>query len=229
MSSTRLPGKVLMPILGEPMILHQLQRLSRSTKIQKIVVATSTDESDDVLANLLTTNGHEVHRGPLKDVLTRYAEVVSSTTAENYVRITADCPLIDHEIVDSVIESHLVNGSDYTSNTLSRTFPRGLDTEVFSRSAIERLQNFELSESEREHVTQGIYSRPDMFSLQGIEQEPSYGHLRWTVDTKEDFLFVESVYQALYQENDLFLQADVLNLLQERPMMTHLEPLDHAT
>jgi spore coat polysaccharide biosynthesis protein SpsF len=223
MSSSRLPGKVLMPILGKPMIIHQLERLSRSNRIEKIIVATSTDQSDDILARVLTSSGYEVHRGPLDDVLLRYLQVIDAVDAEDYVRITADCPLIDHQVVDLVIERHLNSGSDYTSNTLRRTYPRGLDVEIFKKSVLQKLINFNLSVEEREHVTVGIYNRPETFSLHGVEQFPSQGHHRWTVDTKADFDFVTLVYEAVYEKDHNFLQEDILSLLQDQPEYVHLE------
>ena len=139
LSSSRLPGKVLRPIMGRAMILYELERLSRSRRIDNIVLATSEDESDDPLAETVCSAGYAVFRGSLNDVLARYYHCAAAYGAEHVVRITGDCPLIDPAVVDRVIECHLNEGNDYTSNTIGEaTYPDGLDTEVMRLTALER-------------------------------------------------------------------------------------------
>lgn len=217
MSSTRMPGKVLTPLLGKPMILRQIERLRQSHRIDQLVVATSDDRSDDVLVETLETAGIAVRRGPLNDVLGRYVQVVREFSPHTVVRLTADCPLADPAIIDHVIDEHLASSSDYTSNTLTPTYPDGLDVECVSADAFYKLANLPLSGQEREHVTLGIYSRPEDFELKSVTQSPDRSSHRWTVDLPEDFRFVESVYQHLYGKSARFDQEAILRLLADQP------------
>ncbi|EKU70828.1 cytidylyltransferase domain-containing protein [Selenomonas sp. F0473] len=224
LSSSRLPGKVLRPIMGRAMILYELERLSRSRRIDNIVLATSEDESDDPLAETVRDAGFTVFRGNLGDVLGRYDACAKAFGAAHVVRITGDCPLIDPAIVDAVIDRHLSEGNDYTSNTLGEaTYPDGLDTEVMRYAALERAYREARLPSEREHVTQYIIKHPELFKQGGLRYAgESLGRLRWTVDEPEDFLFVESVYERLYLERKDFAMRDILDLLEKQPDLTHL-------
>jgi len=220
-SSTRLPGKVLKPVLDQPMIIRQLERVTRAERIDRIVVATSTDPSDDVLADLLTTAGYDVRRGSLNDVAGRFADVVAEFEPDSFVRLTADCPLADHEVIDDVIAGHLASGADYTSNVIERTYPQGLDVECVTSEAYSRLLQFVLNVREREHVTLGIYQRPSKFSLHSVTQGVDLSALRWTVDRQDDLDFVRSVYTQLYPDNPDFSQANVLELVTRVPSLNH--------
>ena len=220
-SSTRLPGKVLKPVLDQPMIIRQLERVTRAERIDRIVVATSTDPSDDVLADLLTTAGYDVRRGSLNDVAGRFADVVAEFEPDSFVRLTADCPLADHEVIDDVIAGHLASGADYTSNVIERTYPQGLDVECVTSEAYSRLLQFVLNVREREHVTLGIYERPSKFSLHSVTQGVDLSALRWTVDRQDDLDFVRSVYTQLYPDNPDFSQANVLELVTRVPSLNH--------
>ncbi|WP_223694640.1 cytidylyltransferase domain-containing protein [Leifsonia poae] len=217
LSSTRLPGKVLAPVLGVPMILRQIERLRRSTTIDTLVVATSVEASDDPLANLLEKDGVLVRRGPLQDVAARFAAVVQEFRPSTLVRLTADCPLADHAVIDRVVEEHLASGADYTSNVIDRTYPDGLDVECIAVPAFERMLALPLTQPEREHVTLAIYSRPESFVLKSVEQSPSHAGLRWTVDLPADLEFVRAVYEHLYDRNPDFGQADILELVERTP------------
>jgi spore coat polysaccharide biosynthesis protein SpsF len=216
-SSSRLPGKVLADVHGRPMIVRQLERLARSSSIDRLVVATSADPSEDALATAMAEAGVEVRRGPLDDVLERFRLVVEEFDPAHVVRLTADCPLADHAVVDQIIDAHLAGGSDYTSNVLRPTFPDGLDAEVVTRDAFERLVASGPDAREREHVTLGIYGHPERFTLRNVEQAPDRSRLRWTVDVPDDLAFVREVYARLYDENPDFLQADILGLLEQHP------------
>ena len=220
-SSTRLPGKVLKPVLDQPMIIRQLERVTRAERIDRIVVATSTDPSDDALADLLTTAGYDVRRGSLNDVAGRFADVVAEFEPDSFVRLTADCPLADHEVIDDVIAGHLASGADYTSNVIERTYPQGLDVECVTSEAYSRLLQFVLNVREREHVTLGIYERPSKFSLHSVTQGVDLSALRWTVDRQDDLDFVRSVYLQLYPDNPDFSQANVLELVTRVPSLNH--------
>ncbi|GAA1574057.1 8-amino-3,8-dideoxy-manno-octulosonate cytidylyltransferase [Leucobacter aridicollis] len=219
-SSSRFPRKVLEPLLGKEMILRQLERLARSKNIDRLVVATSEEASDDQLALLLATNGWEVRRGPLDDVLGRFARVIAEFEPDQVVRLTADCPLADPGVIDRVIDEHLLYKTDYTSNVLVPTFPHGLDVEVFSPAAFARLADSPLTASEREHVTLGMYRRTEEFTTWNVQQGTDHSDLRWTVDVPEDFVFVERVYEQLYASNPEFGQDDVLKLLAQQPSLS---------
>ena len=218
MTSTRLPGKVLAPLAGEPMILRQLDRLSRASRIDAIVVATSTDPSDDALTAVLMDSGYRVHRGSLDDVLARFIGAAEEANADVVVRITADCPLLSPTVVDQVIEQFEESGADYASNTLDPTYPDGLDVEVIRATALRTLQGTDLDTDEHEHVTLGIYRRPHMFRLHSvIDPTADRSNLRWTVDTPEDLGFVTWVYESLFDVKPQFEYEDVLRLLAQHP------------
>lgn len=223
LSSTRLPGKVLEELHGKPMILQQIDRIQHSKKIDKLVVATSEHSSDDQLVQKLQLVGVEVRRGPLDDVLERFGLVVDEFKPETIVRLTADCPLTDVEVIDEVITVHTETGSDYTSNVMEPTFPDGLDVECISFSAFSRLRGSDLSLPEREHVTMGLYSNPEKFNLTSVTQQVDRSSLRWTVDVQQDLDFVRQVYQHLYDENKYFGQKEILDLLQLHPELSRTD------
>lgn len=204
------------------MVVRQLERLKRATMIDRLVVATSVDASDDPLVELLEAEQITVRRGSLDDVAGRFSDVVNEFGPTNVIRLTADCPLTDPSVIDRVIQEHLDSGADYTSNTLERTFPQGLDVECVTAAAFDSLMALPLTPSEREHVTLGIYSRPGSFSLHAVTQEQDLSNLRWTVDLPEDLAFVRLVYQHLFHANPHFAQADILRLLNENPGLSRV-------
>ena len=219
LSSTRLPGKVLKPILGAPMIVRQIERIRLSARIDQLVVATSMDPSDDRLVVELRERGIEVRRGPLDDVVARFEQVIDEFRPHSVVRLTADCPLADPFVIDAVIDSHLSSGSDYTSNTLQPTYPDGLDAEVFTIAAFARLVSLPLTAMEREHVTLGMYDRASQFTLTPVSQQVDRSNLRWTVDVAADLNFVRAVYAQLYDGINGFDQAAILALLDRMPSL----------
>jgi spore coat polysaccharide biosynthesis protein SpsF len=218
MSSTRLPGKVMRPLAGEPMIGRQIERLRRAASLDRLVVATSTGAEDDPLAAYCEGLGAPVFRGPLDDVLGRFAAAAEAFgPAEAVVRLTADCPLADPEVVDEVVRTHLASGADYTSNVLpNRTFPKGLDVEAVRTEALLSAAREAADPYEREHVTPFLYRRPERFRIASVERSPSLADLRWTVDTPEDYAFVCRVYDALYAANPAFTSQDILRLSREQ-------------
>ena len=210
MSSSRLPGKVLRPLLGRPMIARQIERLDRAAKLSRIVVATSQEASDDPLAAFLTETGVEVFRGSLNDVLGRFAACAQALEVEGpIVRLTADCPLADPALIDACLDLHGREGADFTSNDQHRTYPRGLDVEVFDRAGLDMAAREAADPYEREHVTPFFYNRPQRFRLAELRQARDDSGLRWTVDTAEDFAFVERVYDALYAASPAFTSDDI--------------------
>lgn len=223
-SSTRLPGKILKPLAGLPMIVRQIERLKRSAKLDQIVVATSSDNSDDELIKILEKFDIPFFRGPLANVFERFALVINQHEADVIVRITADCPLLDPEVVDGVISKFLEGNFDYVSSTVNRTFPRGLDVEAFSaKKFLEIYENENLTDYEKEHVTPHFYLNQNLYKVGNYSQDVNLSHLRWTVDTAEDFKFVSQVYDNLYDQKKDFSTLDVLQLLEKKPELVHLE------
>lgn len=210
MSSKRLPGKVLADVEGKPMILRQLARVKEATAIDELVVATSTHHSDDVLADVLGREGIEVFRGELDDVASRFLVLVKSLGPTHVVRLTADCPLADPRLIDSVVRSHLEKRASYTANTLLRTFPKGLDVEIFRASDFEYLCSLGLTPEESEHVTLGFHKRPQEFTLQNLVQDGNFSGHRWTVDYPSDLEFVRSVYRHFAACQYRFTSEEVL-------------------
>lgn len=213
MSSSRLPGKVLRPLLGQPMILRQIERLRRCRRLDRIVVATSDHPSDDILAETLAGTGVEVVRGPLEDVLGRFLKVIETLgLTGDMVRLTADCPLADPDVIDACIDLRREGGFDYASNGQVRTWPRGLDVEAFTVEALQRAGAEAVSDYDREHVTPWLYRPGSPFRRGDLVQARDDSALRWTVDLPEDFAFVERVYAALYPKTPAFTSADILAL-----------------
>ena len=224
MSSTRLPGKVLRPLAGAPMILRQIERVSRSARIDALVTATSDQTSDDDLALTLQGAGVSVFRGPLDDVLARFAAALDAFgPADHVVRLTGDCPLADWTVIDAVIDRHLKAGSDYASSTWERrTFPKGLDAEIMTAEALRLADAEAMSPYDREHVTPFIYAHPDRFRITGVTQDRDEGDVRWTVDRPDDLEFVEQVYDALYPGDPGFTSGEVRALVKRRPDLANL-------
>lgn len=217
MNSSRLPGKVLAPILGEPMIGRQIERLRRADSLDGFVVATSVDASDDELSDYLTTLDVAVVRGSLDDVLGRFVDVIDEYRPRTVVRLTADCPLASPRVIDRVVGEFHASGLDYVSNTLEPTYPDGLDVEAVRADVLRWVAANSADSHEHEHVTLGVYRRPERFAVGNVRNERDLSNLRWTVDTPEDLEFVRSVYGRLYPGTPDFDVADVLALLDREP------------
>lgn len=220
MTSTRLPGKVLEPILGVPMIGRQIERLRRSSLLDGLVVATSVDPSDDPLVEYLATLDVPVVRGSLDDVLGRFIAVLDAYSPDVAVRLTADCPLASPLVVDRVVSAFLAADADYVSNALEPSYPDGVDVEVVRASALRWVASHSDDVHEHEHVTLGVYRRPDQFSCLNVAGSVDLSSLRWTVDNADDLAFVREVYAELYPSNPAFDAEDVLALLRDRPTLS---------
>lgn len=219
-SSRRLPRKVLSDLGGRPMILRQLERVTRARAAADLVVATSVEPSDDELAAEVESAGYRVHRGSLEDVLGRFVEVLGD--AEHIVRLTGDCPLADPDVIDLVVATHLERGDDYTTNAVELSFPHGLDVEVVRASALREADTQSTERAEREHVMPYVYRRPERFRSGHVHCERYLWHHRWTVDEPEDLEFVRAVYAQL---GDRWSQAswrDVLALVEEHPELERI-------
>jgi spore coat polysaccharide biosynthesis protein SpsF len=198
MTSTRLPGKVLLDLAGRPLLERQLERLQRCERVDEIALATTTNADDDPLVDLADRLGLRWHRGSEHDVLSRYAGAAREAEADLVVRVTSDCPLIDPQETDAVIAALERERCDYASNILERTLPRGLDTEALWRDALERTHRLAASPPAREHVTWFVHSeRPDLFVLHSVKRPYDAADLRWTVDTAQDLELVRRLYDEL--------------------------------
>lgn len=203
-TSTRLPGKVLMDLGGRPMLARQLERLARCRNVDEIVVATTVNATDDPVVDVARGAGVRWFRGSEADVLGRYAGAAREAGADVVIRSTADCPLIDPEVVDRVVQT-LVEGRtelDYVSNVIHRTYPRGLDVEALWRDTLERVDRMATSKPAREHVTWFVYrERPDLFSIGSVTDAEDHADLSWTVDTAEDLERVRGIFSLLGLES----------------------------
>lgn len=217
MGSTRLPGKVLMDICGHPMLWHVINRARQAKLLDDVLVATSEKASDDPVVAFCEQEGVPCFRGSEDDVLDRYYRAAVWIGADTVVRITADCPLIDPVVSDKVIAAYLDGGCDYASNTIERTYPDGLDTEVFSFETLEKAWLEARLMSEREHVTPYIWKNEELFNLRQVTQEMDLSGLRWTVDEPEDLEFVRRIYEHLYQPGQFFLMEEIVKLLERHP------------
>ena len=215
MGSTRLPGKVLADLCGAPLLQRQLERVHRATSLDRVVVATSTNETDLPIAELCESLDVPCFRGDLNNVLARFLGAISEFNPEVVVRITADCPLISPSVIDSIVHSFFESDCDYLSNTLDPTFPDGVDVEVVRVRALRALARLDTDIHEREHVTLGIYRRPEQFVVRNFTGNPDLSNLRWTVDSPEDLEFVRWVYTKLFYTNPKFDLAEILELLGE--------------
>lgn len=224
MSSTRLPGKVLAPILGEPMIGRQLARIARCRSLDRIVLATSVEPDDDVLADFAARGGVEVHRGPKHDVLRRYAGAAARFDPRHVVRLTGDCPLCDWDTIDAAVELHLQTGAAYTSNVVRRTYPDGYDVEVVAYGALVEADAEATDPGDREHVTPFVRRHRDRYAQAHLVRATDDGDLRLTVDTSEDLMRVRAIYEALLPANPDFRLADVLALLDRVPSLAYWNP-----
>ncbi|OGH61729.1 MAG: hypothetical protein A3G34_14095 [Candidatus Lindowbacteria bacterium RIFCSPLOWO2_12_FULL_62_27] len=218
MGSHRRPGKVLADIAGRPMLWHVLHRLRNARRPDRIVVATSTAQQDDAIVRLCEEARIETFRGSEHDVLDRYYRAALACKADGVVRITADCPLVDPGVVDQVVSVFQAAKYDYVSNTIHRTFPVGLDVEVFSFAALARAWKEAEAEDQREHVTPYFRAAGD-FVLSNVEWTggPGLQDLRWTVDYEADLAYVREIYRELYDGGAVFLFSDILNLIRRRP------------
>ena len=220
MGSSRLPGKVLLPLAGETMLAQQLKRLQRCRRADAIVVATSTAPADDAIVSLLEAWPDILCvRGSEQDVLARYYQAAKQAQADVVVRVTADCPLIEPAVIDACIAIMLEqqDSCDYVSNCQQRSFPRGLDCEVFSMAALETAHQQAHQPAEREHVTPYIWQQPERFRLCDYVDTHDRSDWRLTVDTPEDLALVRRIYHELYAQQPDFHYAQLVALLEANP------------
>jgi len=223
LGSTRLPGKVLKQLGGKSVLGQVIARVKTCTQLDDVVIATTDQPADVAVAEEARKCGATAFRGSENDVLSRYYFAAKENDADIIVRITADCPIYDGALLDRMLsEFERVKVADYLSNVIKRTFPRGLDTEIFPFAALERAHREAQQAHQREHVTPYFYQHPELFQLQSYEEQPDLSGHRWTLDTPEDWEFMETVYSALQTGDKIFTTADVLKLLKARPELTKL-------
>lgn len=224
MESSRLPGKTLGPILGRPMLELLIERVRRARRVDEVVVATTDHAADQPIEDLARRLGVGCFRGSSDDVLDRVLKAAQAHRADLMVELTGDCPLLDPEVIDQVIALFLSGGYDYVSNALTRTYPRGLDTQVFPTRVLEEVAGLTQDPADRENVSLYIYEHPERYRLGNLEAPPELRHpeFRLTVDTAEDLALIREIYQGLYPGKPEFALADVIRLLQQQPELLEI-------
>ena len=217
MASTRLPGKVMLPLGGQTMLACLLERLRHVRKADALVVATTVNPLDDVIALWCQAHGVACRRGSEDDVLSRYALAASAPGVDVVVRVTADCPLLDPALVDQAIAAFETGDCDYLSNMLPPSWPYGMAIEVFSAQALIEANREATLAAEREHVTPFIYWHPKRYRIRNLASPQDLSYHRWTVDTAEDYKLVKLIFENLYPGQPNFSMTDVLSLMDAHP------------
>lgn len=217
--STRLPGKVMKKLIGKEVLLHVIDRVLKSKLIDHIVIATTKKEGDDVIVDLVKDYNSKVKvfRGSENDVLDRYYQAAKESEADVVIRVTSDCPLIEGELIDKGVSAFLEGEHDFVSNTMDRTYPRGLDFEIFSFKLLEKVKQISDKDWQKEHVMPYIYENKDKFKIKQIKDNADNSSLRWTLDTEEDFILINNIYEELYKENEFFNSSDIHELYKRKP------------
>jgi len=216
MGSSRLPGKTLIKLDENYSTLdYVINQLSHSNLLDKIIVATTNLEQDDIIEKNLKTKQIDCFRGSSNDVLDRYYKCAKKFQINKIVRITADCPLIDPVLVDTVIQKFESEECDYVTNTLTRTFPIGTDVEIFSFKILEETWKIATLPSEREHVTSFMRKKESNFNLVNIKNDVDLSNLRWTLDRKEDLVLIRKIISKTHKNP--ILMNDILDLFSSEP------------
>ena len=219
-SSRRLPGKVLRQVNQKPMIVYMLDRLLKSKKTNKVVMATSTDKSDDVLAEIVSGEGHEVYRGSLNDVLDRYAKCAKQYKADVVIRVTGDCPFMDPKLIDEIMDIYTKSSYDYLSNAAVESqlsVPDGYDIEVFNAKTLERAAHEARLASEREHVTPWMRKSQSGIRWKHIKHHPERKFFRLTVDDEKDLEVIRKIIDKLEGDKNQHHIDDVIKVLKINP------------
>jgi spore coat polysaccharide biosynthesis protein SpsF (cytidylyltransferase family) len=221
MGSTRFPGKVLMDLGGWTVLARVLRRLVRASRLHEIVVATTDAGSDDEIVTECARLKVFCFRGSEHDVLERYLRTAEQFRSDLIVRITADCPLIDPEVVDEVVAACITRDVDLSCNDVPHTFPRGLDVAAFTIETLRRIQDIADQPNHREHVTALVYQRPDIFKTYLVKGERDVSRLRWTIDTPEDLQLTRAIY-AHFENRDDFGWREALDLVDSHPELAEI-------
>jgi spore coat polysaccharide biosynthesis protein SpsF len=219
MASSRLPGKVLLEVNGKPILGHLIARLRTVPSIDEIVLATTTNSSDDQLVSFAINSGIKHFRGSEEDVLERVIGAAEFVKAEIIVEITGDCPIIDPEIVEQAIQFYLKNDADYVGNAHVRTYPDGMDVQVFSLDVLKLSASMTSERLDREHVSLHIRNHPEIFRTINLIAPSNlfWPELGLTLDTKEDYFLIKNIIEIFSSKTSDFTCLDVINLLKNRP------------
>ncbi|MBU0605748.1 MAG: glycosyltransferase family protein [Candidatus Omnitrophica bacterium] len=220
--STRLPGKVLLPLAGKSVLEHVIRRVQRSKNVSEVVVATSVGSADVAIAGMCKELSVRVFRGREQDVLDRFYQASVPLNPDHVVRVTADCPMIDPQVIDTVIARHFEGKADYTTNTIQPTYPDGEDIEIFTALALEKAWRFAKLPSEREHVTPYMRNNPQLFKLSNVAYATDLSGKRWTIDEERDYLFLQEIFNALYPVNNFFGMDDIVSFLKKNPRIEEI-------
>lgn len=231
-SSTRLPRKVFkeLPYGSGITVLQQvIRRLKKADDVHEIIVATTTEEEDREISQIARKENVKCFRGSLNHVLERYYLAAKENNLDIVVRITGDCPCVDPDLVDLVVARHKEGKADYTSNVVKRTYPDGLDVEVFDFCTLEKAYRNARQDIEREHVTPYIYKNPDIFKIVHVEaDEESYApDRRITLDTAQDYVLLCAVFDELYPDNKYFGVRAIMKLFREKPWLDLINTKSH--
>jgi spore coat polysaccharide biosynthesis protein SpsF len=222
MGSSRLPGKVLKPLLDKSALYWNVYRISKSRFIDEVVIATSTLDQDDAIIEECERYGWKHYRGSEQDLTDRYYQCAKEYQADYVVRITSDCPLVEPTVTDHVIATFHARYPqlDYVSNTVGKTYPVGIATEIFTFKALERVWHEDKNPDWREHATPYIYQNPDLFKLEIVKNPVDFSSYRITLDTQEDYELISAIYTH-FGHGD-FLWYEVIELLDSNPELRKL-------
>lgn len=221
MGASRLPDKVLLPLAGKPVLEHVIRRCQHAKYVDRVIVATTVSERDLAVVHFASGMGVGVFCGSESDVLDRYYQVARLLNFQHVVRVTADCPAIDPNIIDRIISEYFNGDFDYVSNTLQETYPDGQDVEVLSFTALQRAWQDARLSSEREHVTPYIFKN-NFFKTMNVVHQPNLSQHRWTLDEPRDFQKLTAVFEALYSQDPFFSMEAILDFLAAHPDIDRL-------
>lgn len=224
MNSSRLPGKVMLPILGKPALQLLVERLQRASTVDGIVIATTTHPADAVIERLAKKLGVGCYRGSEEDVLERVLLAAQSAQADVIVEITGDCPLLDPEMVDAVVKCHRDEKHDYVSNALRRPLPLGMVVQAFATSVLAEVASLTQDPADREHVSLYIYEHPGRYKIHALVMEEAEKHsdIRVTLDTADDYALISAIFEELYPQNPAFSFADIAALCRRKPELLEI-------
>lgn len=211
LSSSRYPRKVLLPLLGEPVLAHVVKRIKKSKLVNSVVVATTLQHEDLEIFSWCEKNDIACYRGDLEDVLSRFYHCAKDNNATHILRVTSDNPLVDPEVIDQTIQKLFDEGADYSANNITKTFPHGFDVEFFTMKSLEIAFHKSFEKSDREHVTQYIRRMNNEFKSVNFSNKTNLHDIRLTLDEKEDFELIEIVMKLLNQDVSLNRVADLFN------------------
>jgi spore coat polysaccharide biosynthesis protein SpsF len=221
MSSTRLPGKVLRQIMGQPMLALLVKRLQCAQQLDGIVVATTVNPADDPIETLTRKLGVGCFRGSEEDVLGRVLQAANAFAADVVIEITGDCPLIESTKVDEMLSSFMQMSIDFMVNRLDGSYPDGLGLRIFRKELLQEIDHLTKDPVDREHVTIYVWEHPELYSIHHFNNHlnPKYWDLRLTVDTSEDFDLISKIFEELYPANRNFGLPEIIDLLERKPEM----------